>query len=198
MSGTMERTSRTIPPTGILELSRGNVLLFLIASATVNIRAERSGHSEGINGTTGGIRLERLRPWENLQIIGAAGTTVEFFHGMQDVEKDLLDIFAQVTAIAGTVPVSVQPTSVMADDDFVTVATTDSEVIAGNPLRKKITITAHPNNVGYLYARAAAGVVEGGQLLQAGMSYDFETTADIHIVNADAVNTGDFSWLEHL
>ena len=75
----IERRTQTINATGRADLARGNYFLLLVASASVDVRAVQGGTSEGFNGVLGGIVIKRVKPWDEMQILGVAGTTLEYF-----------------------------------------------------------------------------------------------------------------------
>jgi len=185
---TMERYSRTIPANGIIELMRGNVLLLISATAAVNLRLENGGAAEGISGVIGGVRIERVKPWENARIVGTAGVTVEFWVGAQNVEKDVIDVIAQIATIAGVVPVSLASSAFTVNTAESVLATATSVDIAANALRKRLTIQASSGNTGSLWIRDQAATTNGGIELQGGQAVVLDTTAAMRIRNNSGAN----------
>lgn len=182
---TLERRSETIPATGRIELPRGNSFIFLSATAAVNVRLQNGGHSEGVDGATGGVRIRRRQPWDNLYIIGPAGTTVVYFIGTDENDQDLTEVFLQSTVIAGVTAVALAPSATVAspDDNALPAATT--ETIAANPLRRRITIGClSTNTVGFRVQASGANDASGIEV-QPGTFVEFQTTAALDIRNND-------------
>lgn len=181
----IERYSRTIPASGVVEHGRGNVLLFVSATGTVNVRAENGGAAEGVNGVNGGVRFERVKPWDNLRILGTPGVTVEYWIGSQLVERDLIDVFTQIATIAGVASFSEFPSAAVAtpDDNALPAATTEN--IAANLLRRRITIGClSTNDVGFRVQAVGANDASGLEV-QPGTFVELRTTASLDIRNND-------------
>lgn len=180
----IERYSRTIPASGVIEHSNGNFVLLLTATAAVNLRADRQGWSEGFNGITGGVLIRRIKPWDGIQIIGVAGTTVEYIVGQEVVEKDETDIRLQIATIAGVAAFSEQPSATfvttVANTDILTANSAD---VAANLSRRRITVVADSANTGSLRVRDQAATTDGGIELQPGMFVELKTTAAFRILN---------------
>lgn len=182
---TLERRSETIPASGRLELPRGNSFIFLSASAAVNVRLRGDGFSEGVDGATGGVRIRRVRSWDFIEIIGAAGTTLVYFIGTDETDEDLTEVFLQSTVIAGTTAVAEAPSATVAtpDDNALPAATT--ETIAANLLRRRITIGClSSNTVGFRVQASGANDLSGIEV-QPGTFVEFRTTAALDIRNND-------------
>ena len=79
------RFVEVIPASGRIDRPRGNFFLLLASTVTLNVLMERDGTSEQFNSVTGGIRVRRVKPWNAMTIFGAAGGTVEFFFGADEV-----------------------------------------------------------------------------------------------------------------
>jgi len=185
----VERRQQVIPASGRIEVSRGNVFILFSATAAVNLRLDARGTSEGFDNITGGIRVQRVSPWDTGIIIGAPGTTVVWIVGYENVLADLADVFLQVTTVAGTVAVAPAPTATFDSAADVSVATASSSDIAANLLRRSINIgslsTNAPATVN-LRVRDQTGTTDEGIELQPGMSVRLETTAALRIRNNDA------------
>lgn len=192
----VERFSQAIPANGRLELPRGNLLILISASAAVNVRLDARGSSEGINGITGGLRLRRVRSWDNVIIIGAAGTTCVYFIGHDEVTEDETDIFLQVSVIAGTVAVADSPSSTVAAlaDNAIAAATTEN--IPANLLRRRITIGVLSTALASVRVKESGGPALSGIEIQPGTYEEFRTTASLDVRNDDAVNATSYYTFE--
>src|SRR3970282_2642873 len=89
------RFVEVIPASGRIDRPRGNFFLLLASTVTLNVLMERDGTSEQFNSVTGGIRVRRVKPWNAMTIFGAAGGTVEFFFGADEVAEDEVNVFMQ-------------------------------------------------------------------------------------------------------
>lgn len=185
----IERYSRTIPASGVIEHGRGNVVLLIAATGSINLRAENGGAAEGVNGVVGGVRIERIRPWDNLRILGTAGVTVEYWIGSQIVERDLIDVFTQITTIAGVASFSEVPSAAVATPDDNTLAASATENIAANLLRRRITIGCLSSNTDGFRVQAAGANDLSGIEVQPGTYVELKTTASLDIRNNTATST---------
>lgn len=177
------RIATTIPASGRYELISGNFMLLAAVSAAVNITTKRDGFPEEFNSVQGGLYVRRVVPWQAAYIVGAAGTTFEVFIGTEVNEKDETDIRTQIATVSGTVLVSTQPLSTVANTAAVTGATgAETVLFAANLLRKRMRIFVDENNPGTCYLRSASG---GNAIanLQPGAQYDWFNTAAAWIRN---------------
>lgn len=179
----IERYSRTIPASGAIESGRGNVLLLISATGTVNVRLENGGAAEGVSGVNGGVRIERVRPWDNARILGTAGVTVEYWIGSQVVERDLIDVFTQIATIAGVASFSEFPSAAVdtPDDNALPAATTEN--IPANLLRRRITIGCLSSNTVGFRVQAVGANDTSGLEVQPGTFVELRTTASLDIRN---------------
>jgi len=179
----IERRTQTINATGRADLARGNYFLLLVASASVDVRAVSGGTSEGFNGVLGGIVIKRVKPWDEMQILGVAGTTLEYFVGSEEVTEDETDIRLGVSAIAGTVTVAERPTDTVSNLAPVVVATgAAASVVAASITRRKMRIQADSLNAGSVFIRTAAGTSNIAEL-QAGTGMDVDTFDELFARN---------------
>lgn len=172
----IERFSRTIPASGVIENPRGNVFLLIAATGTINVRFENGGAAEGVNSVNGGVRVERVKPWDAARILGTPGITVEYWVGSQQVDKDLIDVFTQIAVIAGVAAVAIAPAAAVADNAPVVVpnATLNQVLFAANLTRKRIRVFVDENNPDVCYARLPGGTGNDLANLQPGSVYTFE------------------------
>ncbi len=179
----IERIARTIPPVGELRTGGNNFALFITSNAAVTLRAERTGMAEVFAGITGGLLLKRLAPWDDLRLIGAAGTSVEILVGTEIVDKDETDIRLQIATIAGVASVAVNPTVAVTDRAPVAAANAaQSTLFAANGLRRKLRVFVDENNAGTCYARTVGGANNIGNL-QPGSVYTFDGIYGLDVRN---------------
>lgn len=190
---TIERRVQTIPTTGRAELPRGNFLLLLTASASVDIRAEREGFSEGFNGIVGGLYARRVVPWNAVEIIGAAGTSLEYLYGSENVTEDETDIRLGVSAVAGTVSTAERPSDTIVENAPVVASNPSAPaadvavLIAANASRRRLRVYADATNPGSCFVmNALAG--EFIAELQPGTSQAFDTLQGLWISNANGAD----------
>jgi hypothetical protein len=181
------RYTPTIGPSGVVELSTGNFLLFISASAEVAVRLEDGGHAEQLNDVLGGLLVRRVTSWNNARIIGTPGTTLEFIHGWSFTDKDETDIRLQITTIAGIASVAISPAELVSD--LAPISDTASQtgaLFAASLSRRRIRVMTDPNNPASIYIYSTGGTQRIG-VLQPGSSYsfdgryglDYETAADV-------------------
>lgn len=185
---TLERRQEVIPANGRLELPRGNSFIFQSSTTAVNVRLQGDGVSEGVDGASGGVRIRRRKSWDNLFIIGAAGTTVVYFIGWDETTEDLTDVFLQTTVIAGIAAVAEAPSATVSAlaDNAIAAATTEN--IAPNLLRRRITIGVLSTALAAVRVKNAGGPALSGIEIQPGQYVEFRTTASLDVRNDDAVN----------
>lgn len=183
----IERFSRTIPASGVIETPRGNVFLLIAATGTINVRFENGGAAEGVNDVNGGVRVERVKPWDAARILGTAGVTVEFWVGSQEVERDLIDVFTQIATIAGVASVAINPTVAATDRAPVTVSNAIQTValFAANLTRRKLRVFVDENNQDTCYVHTTGGAQRIANL-QPGSVYTFDGLYGLDVERAVA------------
>lgn len=188
---TIQRRSEIIPLSGVIDLPRGNFFLLNSATAFVNVRAHRDGVSERFDNIAGGLYIRRVEPWLAMQLTGAAGTTVEYFIGTENVQEDETDTRLAVTAIAGAVSTVEQPSSAIVNNAPVVVPDpgggNEDVLIAANASRRRLRVFADAANPGSCFVRAVTG---GNAIaeLQPGTSQQFDTLQGLWIFNANAAD----------
>lgn len=184
----IERYTQTINASGRAELAGGNYFLLLTANATVNVRADARGVSEGFNGVIGGVLIRRVKPWDQLIIIGAAGTTLEYFHGHEFVEQDETDIRLGVSAVTGTVATAERPSDTVSNLAPVVIATAAAaQIVAASITRRRMRVQADSTNPGSVFIRTAAGTSNIFEL-QPGVSQAFDTFDELFARNDTGAN----------
>ena len=183
-----------IPPSGVVETITGNFFLFIAASAAVSIRIENGGHAEQLNAVAGGILVRRVKPWENLRILGAPGTTLEYYQGSSFTDKDETDVRLQIATIAGVAAFTLVPSATVAAIPPV-VGVGPSAIgllFPPNLLRKKLRIFTHPDNASFIFARTQGGGPQVIALLQPGSVYGFDGTYGLDYLTDSAAGTYTF------
>lgn len=183
------RYVETIPASGRIDRSRGNFFLLFSSTVSLNVLMETEGTSEQINGVTGGVRVRRVTPWKALTIFGAAGGSVEFFFGADDVQEDEVDVFLQIATIAGVASIAESPSATFNSQADQSIAAAGSFDIAANLLRRRITIGSLSTNTDpvNLRVRDQTATTGEGIELQAGTFVELKTTAALRIRNNGAV-----------
>jgi len=179
----IERYVELIPTSGVIRRMTGNYMLLLTATAAVNIRADRQGWTEGFNGVSGGVLIRRIRAWDEMQIIGIAGTSVEFFVGTEVVERDETDVRLQIATLSGISSFAEYPAASFVDTAPVVVPdATEAVLFAANGSRRRITVHVDPNNLDTCTFRAVSGSNDIGYL-QGGLTYTFTNFDGLFVRN---------------
>ncbi len=180
----VERFSRTIPASGVIDLGPGNFMLLLSASAALNLRADGGGTSEGFNSVTGGLVISRVQPWSSMRLIGTPGIACDYVVGQENISEDDTDIRLQIATIAGTASFAEAPSAtITASPAAVTVTTATASTIAANLTRRRITVCAPSTNTGSVYIQTVAAGANRGIELQPGTFVEMRTTAAMDIRN---------------
>lgn len=181
---TIERYTYTVPASGVIQVPRGNFFLLTTATPTaVNLRFQREGTSEGINGAAGGVYMRRVQPWDFAELFGAAGVAVEFWCGHEQVDRDETDIRLAVSVISGSVAVVEQPLTSLGN--LAPVSLTDAAetlVIAANAARKRLRLSLDSAGGGSVFLRSTTG---GNNIyeLQPGTWVEFKNTSAVYARN---------------
>ena len=179
----VERTQQTISASGVIQLPRGNFFLLLQATASVNIRSQLGGSSEGFNGVSGGTLIKRVEPWDFIEIFGVAGTVVQWLDGLENVIEDLVDVRLAATTISGSVSINAQPSTTIEDNAAVAAAdAAQSALFAANAARRRLRVTADSNNLGSCYVRTVGGANNLLEL-QPGTYHEFHTIDGAEVRN---------------
>lgn len=182
----VQRVVATLPASGQYSLAtRSNFLLFVSATAAINLRLESGGSAERFDGITGGLLVRRLKPWNETRVLGAAGSVVEALIGDEIVDQDETDIRLQIATIAGIAAVSVQPSTTFVTNPLGQFAIAGGAFvdIPANPLRTRITIDNDPLSTGAIWIRDQIATTPGGVQLHAGMSAVCNTRAALRLLN---------------
>lgn len=189
-----------IPASGTFKLPNpGNFFFLLNASAALTVQlqgglvgAGNSAANETFQGLSAGLRVQRLKSWGNLNLVGTPATTFTIFYGTETPREDSTDYVQTIATIAGnvvTVPGAM--TGGVTDHADVTVAaTTIDTTIAANPARKFVLIGSFSSNAPTtplnLRVGGASLAVTQGVELQPGQFISYQETTAIHVNNPDA------------
>lgn len=154
----VERKTQVINATGRAELARGNYFLLLTSTASVDVRADRDGTSEGFNGIIGGFLIKRVKPWDQMIVVGAAGDVIEYIVGSEAIVEDETDIRLGVSAIAGTVSTVERPSDTVSDLAPVVLASGVAAIIVpSSTTRRRMRVQVDPAGASGVFVRTAAG-----------------------------------------
>jgi len=192
----LRRISRTIPPTGVVEVQTGNLFLLISTASAVNVLVYTGGSPEEFNGMLAGLKIQRVKPWDNLQLVGTAGASIEFWFGSENVEFDDVNIFTQIATLSGTSSVAIAASSVFTSQAKTTVAASTNVDIAANLSRKRISITNWSDSFGSFSVRDQAAAVDAGNELQPGQTMQFDTTAALRLRSDATAGNHNYSWNE--
>jgi hypothetical protein len=182
----LEQRTELIPAVGAIECGRGNYVLFLSATGTVNLRLENGGQGEGLNGVTGGVLVRRVRSWDNLRIIGTVGVSVTYLIGALDTDKDETDIRLQIATIAGVAAVRVQPATTLLSTAKAVLAAGASLDVAVNASRQNIVVCNESISGNSVWVRDQAATADAGIELQPGQSVPLNGTYAFRVRNNGA------------
>lgn len=180
----IERYVELIPASGVIRRMTGNFMLLLTTTAAVNLRADRQGWSEGFDGVSGGVLIRRIKAWDEIQIIGTPGTSVEFFVGNEVVERDETDVRLQIATLSGISSFAEYPASSFVDNAPKVIATGVAAVqlFAANGSRRRISVHADSANPGSCYIRTGVATNNIGEL-QPGVVYNFVNFDELFVRN---------------
>lgn len=175
---TIERRVETIPVLGQFNVPPGNLMRLITVSAAVTLRVVKNGSSEMFTGILALI-LRRVESWDYIQIIGAAGTTVEFFTGNEVVIEDQTDVPVTAVQITGTATTAEKPTATISNLAPVVIADANAAaVFAASATRRRIRVQARSDNAGPVYLRTGAATNDIWEL-SPGTSQAFDTFATL-------------------
>lgn len=197
MSSTVERRQETINANGVLQLAGGNLLRVISSTANLDIRLLKLGTTERISGVTALI-AQRVIPFDQVQILAAAGTVVVLVIGQSDFTEDFTDVPVTAITITGVGNVYVTPSDTIANTAPVDCNTAaEAVLVAANANRRRVRITADSANADGGTTASHGGLIRrtsGGNAiaeLQAGTSLLFETRDQLFVRN-DSGSTNRF------
>lgn len=184
----VQRVTGTIPASGIWSGGPGNFLLFVSANAAVNLRLEQTGIAERFDGISGGLYITRLKPWQEMRILGGAGVTFEYLIGDEYVDKDETDVRLQIATIAGVAAVRQQPAASGVSTAKVTLATANSIDISANLARVNMIVCNESASLGSVWVRDQTATTDAGIELQPGSSVPINGTYAFRVRNNSGAN----------
>jgi hypothetical protein len=194
--------SIVLPASGQAVLEPANFLFLINAPSAVTIILQRDAARENFANFTAGLRVQRLKAWQNAVIQGTPGATVTLFYGIETPREDSTDFVQTIATIAGTVLVTPGTGSTNAPTDHADVtvaATTIDATVVANAIRKSVSIGSFSSNApASLNLRVIAhgsGATKGVEL-QPGQFINIATTAALDVNNPDA-NSQKYWWQEY-
>ncbi len=196
--------SLAIPASGQILLPNPANFFFLLSSgAAVNVLFQRTAVRESFQGLSAGLRVQRLKSWDNCNITGTPGTLVTFFYGTETPREDSTDYVQTIATISGSVTTTpgIGSPNTPTDHADVTVATaTVDTTIPANALRRSVSIgslsTNTPATVNLRVQGHPGAATTKGVELQPGTFINLPTTAAIDVYNPDA-NSQKYWWQEY-
>jgi hypothetical protein len=201
----------TIPAGGTFKLPNpGNFFFLLNASAALTVQFQGGlvnsaggAANETFAGLSAGLRVQRLKSWGNLNLVGTPATTFTIFYGTETPREDSTDYVQTIATIAGsvlTIPGALS--GGLTDHNDVTVAaTTIDTTIAANASRKFVLIGSFSSNAPStplnLRVGGASLAVTQGVELQPGQFISYQENTAIHVNNPDA-SSQKYWWQEML
>lgn len=177
--------TQVIPASGTIRVAQGNFFFLIVASSSVNLTITSDGQTDNITGAIAGVKLQRVKRWQYLDIGGAAGTNLQFMFGLENVREDDVNIQQALATIAGTVATAALPSaSIVSPADNTTAANT-AVLVAANLTRRRITIGCRSTSPVAVRV-SAAGTTLTGIELQPGVFAEFDTTAQMFVRNDTA------------
>ena len=183
------QTTDAVPKQLPIERGSGSFLLFQLSTALVTITLLYDGVKEIFSNVNGGIYIRRVKPWKNLRIDGAIGTSCTYFVGAQVNDRDETDVRLQTTTIAGVTATADQPAAALNDNPTVAVAATGiTPVFPANLARRRVGVqfpsnSAIPANSVFLRVHGGANnLIE----VAAGVIYNFSGTYGVDCNNTTA------------
>lgn len=196
---TIQLRQETIPTSGQLILDQANLIFIISASANVTLQIQQRGVNEQITNIPAGTKLKRVKQWSQAVIQGAAGTTLQFFYGLEFAREDETDFQTQIAVIAGgsiTAITGSSPNAITDHPDIVVAAATnDTTSIVANIARKSIIIGSLSTNADIVRVRGH-GAAAGGFELQPGQTATYFDQGAFDIIHPGATAGQTFWWQE--
>lgn len=178
--------NQAIPASGSIRVGQGNFFFLITASVAVNLNISVGGQSDNFTGAIAGIKIQRVKRWDYLDIVGPAGTVLQFMVGFENVREDDVNIQQALATIAGTVAVAALPSaSVSSAPAQTTLAAGATSPVAANLSRRRVTIGCLSTSAAAVRV-SPAGTTLTGIELQPGVFAEFDTTAALVVRNDTA------------
>ena len=196
---TVQLRNETIPASGSVILDQANLIFIINASANITLQIQQRGVNEQIASIPAGTKIKRVKQWSQAVIQGAAGTTVQFFYGLEFAREDSTDFQTQIAVISGGQIVAIAGSSPNAKTDHADItlaaATNDTTSIVANVGRKSIIIGSVSGNTDVVRIRSHASGV-GGEELQPGEKITYFDQGAFDIIHPGPTAGQIFTWSE--
>jgi hypothetical protein len=188
----LNQQSVAIPASGSARLPQGNFFFLLSAApGAVTVNVSRGGQNDNFANAIAGLKIERVVKWDYIDLVGAAGTVVNYLIGFVTTDRDTTDVQQALATIAGTVAVAILPSGTINDVADTVQAFGTQTVIAANLARRRITIGNRETSVDTIRVSGSGGAGKG-IVIQAGTFAEFDTTASLTVRNDNAA--GNATW----
>lgn len=160
-----------------------NFVMLVQTAAAVTVRFYRDGTSFEAENIEAGYVKGLRKPWDRMEITGAAGSTVRFLLGMEEITDDFTDYRRTVGVFQAQQPSEIADA---ADIDVGGVAGPVA-VAPANASRYSITFTNLDSSAAYVRIGNLATVAAGrGQILAPGASVTSRVTGAIYAIRETA------------
>lgn len=180
--------NQQIPASGSVRVGQGNFIFLIAASAAVNLNISAGGQNDNFTGAIAGLKIQRVKRWDYVDIVGPAGTTLSFMVGFENVREDDVNLQQILATIAGTVATAILPSVAVATPAQSVIAAGGTVAVAANLGRRRITIGCLSTSPAAIRV-SAAGTTLTGIEIQPGVFVEFDTTAALTIRN-DTITAG--------
>lgn len=149
--------TQTIQAGGTAQFPAGSVFLILQATAALNIVATTLGNAAADTefvGVGAGFKFKAAEgdSFSLLNVTSATAQNVTIVVGDDDVE------FSNAVTVTGVALTQDQPSAALVDNPPVScLATTQAALIAGNPSRRRVTVSSPPTNTLTVFLRKSGG-----------------------------------------
>lgn len=179
---TTEVLSIPVGPTTVARTGQGRAFYIVSTPAALTIRAIKPNRSGVLtfSGFGAGFKLRPVAPedrWDNLAIECATPGTVVIVVGDDDVE-----IAAAVNVLGVTTTQEAPATAVTEAGSVAAANAAQTAIVAANPARRRVTISADSGNAGSVHLRRTGGAANVYEL-QPGVSLTLENTAGFDVRN---------------
>jgi hypothetical protein len=188
----LNQQSVTLPASGSARLPQGNFFFLLSATpGSVTVNVSKGGQNDNFASAIAGLKIERIAKWDYIDLVGAAGTVINYLIGFVTTDRDTTDVQQALATIAGTVAVAILPSGVINDVADTVQAFGTQTVIAANLARRRITIGNRETSADTIRVSGSGGANKG-IVIQAGTFVEFDTTASLTVRNDNAA--GNATW----
>lgn len=171
---TTERRVETLPASGTYTVGPGNLFRLITVTSAVTVNLIQGGTRSVYSGMLALI-IKRVESWDKIIITGAAGDTVEFFFGNENITEDVTDVPVTAVQITGTATTAEKPSDTVSDLAPVDIADASAaEIVPASATRRRMRVMAKSDNAGSVFVRTGAAANDIWELAP-GTSQAFDT-----------------------